>query len=484
MPHRKITWMCALLAAGCGAHTAAPRSPAALEAASTALPTRVLESNTALMPRAVTSFGAAALDGAVYAFGGYSGVPHAYNREGQSGALVRLDPDTRTFTELASSEPVQGAALVSSGNAIVRIGGMRAKNAVGEPDDISSLDEVAAYVPAVGRWSELPGLPTPRSSHAAATIGSTIYVVGGWQLRGSAKTGTFANELLAFDVGSKTYRNFPQPFARRALAAAAVDEKLVVLGGISPDGAFSREVHVFDPVTAAWSRAADFPADAFGAAATSDGDTLIASALDGTLYALSEVNGAWRTVGRLALPRFFHQLVQVSATRVLALGGISGMHTGPRIREVESIDLTRPSPRALSFTISNPLSARNRQGAFVHGDSLYVFGGNRSLEQHDFQPEHFTREAARLDIASMSWSTVAPYPAARQTVQTLLEDDRALALGGFGHDGQQARAHADAFTYDVRANAWSPDASVLLPLPVVSPTSTFLAVKAQAIPIR
>ncbi|HEX5656271.1 MAG TPA: kelch repeat-containing protein [Polyangiales bacterium] len=415
------------------------------------------------MPRAVTSFGAAELAGNVYAFGGYFGVPHAYNRDGQSGELWRLEPGGRSFELLANAEPTQGAALVALGNALLRVGGMRAKNALGQPDDIHSLDEVASFSPETRAWTPLLALPTARSSHAAAVIGSTVYVVGGWKLEGNAQSGTFADSMLALDL-QNGWRTLPQPFQKRALAAAALDGKLVVIGGIDASGELSREVHVFDP-SAGWTRGPDFPADAFGVAASSDGNTLYASARDGQLYALSEAHGTWQTSKKLVFPRFFHQLVQVGPTKLLALGGISGMHAGPRIREVEDVDLTAGAPlRVLSFTTSNPLAGRNRQGVFVHGDALYAFGGNRSLAQHDFKPEDFSDDAGRFDLAALAWAPIAKFPIPRQTLQTLVTDERGLAIGGFGHDAPpkgEAHAHADAYSYDFEKGTWSPDPSVL-----------------------
>lgn len=458
---RVLSWGLPLLLAGCAAKAPKVESPAAA-AVSPALPeTEVFDSSAALMPQAVTSFGAATLGADVYAFGGYRGVPHAYSREGQSGALWKLDPSTRRFELLAESEPTQGAPLVSLDDRLIRLGGMRAQNRAGEPESIASLDEVAAFSPSEGKWSALPPLPAARSSHAAAVLGRTVYVVGGWQLQGSAQKGRFADTLVALDLDTQRYRTLPQPFSARALAAAPLDGKLVALGGITPEGNISRAAHVFDPQTESWSRAADLPVDGFGVAAVSTGDVLYASTHDGTIYALSEPGGAWQPVAHLAFPRFFHQLVLLGGMRLVALGGISGMHAGPRIRQVEEIDLARPSPRVLSFTLSSPLTGRNRQGVFVYADSLYAFGGNQSLGQHDFAPEDFARDAARLDLAALAWVPLAPFPVARQTVQTLVEDNGALALGGFGHDGTDARAQADAYRYDIDHDRWTPDASVL-----------------------
>ena len=251
--------------------------------------------------------------------------------------------------------------------------------------------------------------------------------------------------------------SIPQTFKRRALAAAALDGKVLAIGGMDESGKTSRQGDVLDPATGTFTRAADFPADAFGIAAASDGDVLYASGRDGVVYTLREPTGSWQQAGKLAFPRFFHQLV-VRGDELVALGGISGMHGGPRFRQVEAVKIAALSePRVESFVLSNPLRARNRQGVFVAGDTLHVFGGNRSLGQHDFGPDDFVRDAARLELASLRWVSMAALPVARQTMQTLIDADEehALVLGGFGHDGQAARAHADAFRYDVAKNAWS-----------------------------
>lgn len=449
------------LALGCASPKPAPVVPSAPPAQTASpLASEVLESSTALMPRAVTSFGAIALGGQVYAFGGYSGTPHAYHRAGQSGELWRLDPSTRQFELVAESEPTQGAALVSAQGSLIRIAGMRAYNAEGEPEDIRSLDDVASFTPGANAWTALPKLPAPRSSHAAAVLGDKLYIVGGWQLAGSPKSGTFVDKTLVLDLATKTYSEIEQPFSLRALAAAPLDGKLVVLGGLDKDAKVSRAVHVFDPASKSWSRAADLPVDGFGIAATSNGDELYASARDGVLYALADTGGSFRAVRSLAFPRFFHQLVALDG-RVLALGGISGMHGGPRVREVEALDVKGQGPQVVSFVLSNPLTGRNRQGVFVDGDSLYVFGGNRSLEQHDFKPDDFASDAARLDLASLSFSALPPLPKARQTLATLVEGDHALVLGGFGHDGTAARAHAEAFRFNLENEQWASDPSAL-----------------------
>ncbi len=426
-----------------------------------------------LMPHAVTSFGAAALDGAVYALGGYAGVPHAYSREGQSGELYRLALDTKApleaWSKLPATEASQGTPLVVFQGSLVAAGGMQARNASGQTEDIHSLADVRAFDPGTQSWRALPPLPEARSSHALVAHGDKLFVVGGWTLTGARKEGTFARTGFVYDAKTQAWSELAQPFQLRALAAAMLDGKLVVLGGMDANARTSQAVHIYDPESQTWSRGPDLPTDGFGIAATSNGDSLFASARNGVLYALDDVQGPFRAAAKLAYPRFFHQLVMAGPSRVVALGGISGMHFGSRIRPVETIDLTRQGPRVLTFTLKTPLSGRNRQGVFAAGDSLCAFGGNRSLNQHDFTPADFADDAACLDLSGMFWEPIESFPYPRQTVQTLVFRDHALAVGGFGFDAEfydnegqnsepksAARAQSEAFRFDFESERWNP----------------------------
>jgi hypothetical protein len=414
-------------------------------------------------PRPVTSFGAALHQGAVYAFGGYFGVPHAYSREGQSGELVRFDPRTGGFQSLWHGEGVQGAQLVATEQGVVRVGGMRASNARGETEQLRSLDEVTRWNEREQRWDALAPLAQGRSSHAAVVLAGKLYVIGGWTLSGARAAGEFAERVLVLDLATNVYHELPQPFRIRAHAAAVLEGKIVVIGGIDESGHMTRAVHVLDPKSGSWSSAADYPEDAFGIAATSSGSALFASGRDGIVRRLGQLSGTFEPCAALAFPRFFHQLVALDGERVVALGGISGMHRGARIAHVEVLGVSGESaaPRVLSFTLHNPGAAKNRQGLASDGDSLLVFGGNRSLAQHDFAPEDFLDEAFEIDLASMQTRRLPNFPARRQTIQTLVIDDSVLALGGFGHDGTRARAHSDAYAFDVERGQWSPHVSVL-----------------------
>jgi N-acetylneuraminic acid mutarotase len=436
--------------------------PSAPASAPQALPaSEILESSVLELPRPVTSFGAAAHDGALFTYGGYFGKPHAYSREGQVGELLRIDIAARSVQNLADGEGVQGAQLASSGPDLVRIGGMRAENAAGEPEQLVSLTDAARFDAAAQRWQPLTPMPEGRSSHAVAVIGRRLYVLGGWTLGGQRDAGRFANQAFVLDLEANKWTPIAQPFQTRAAGAGVVSGKIALVGGIDASGKTQRTVHLLDPQTGSWSTGPDFPVDAFGAAVTSNGKSLFASARSGLIYELSDLAAGWHPVAALAFPRFFHQLVMLDDHQLAVLGGISGMHEGPRISHLEVIDVQSRAPRVMSWTLRAPGTAKNRQGAAVLNDSLVVFGGNNSLNQHDFEPKDFSADAFELELADMAFTRLPSFPAARQTVQTVALDDALLALGGFGHDGEKARAHSEAFVFDLAKGAWLPYGSNL-----------------------
>lgn len=414
------------------------------------------------MPIAVTSFGAAASGAELYTLGGYFGTPHAYSREGQSRAVqgVALDGSSAWRTVAELEQGLQGVALIAHGRELCRVGGLRAANAEGEDAVLSSLAEAACLDLSTRTWRSLPDLPSGRSSHDAALLGSTIYVGGGWQLSGDPSSGVWQTDVLALDLArpGATWTKIASPVERRALALAAAGGRVIAIGGMTKDRAMSRRVDTFDPATGAWAQGPDFPADAFGIAAAGAGETVYASARDGMIYGWTIGESAWKRVTALAFPRFFHRLIAAGspeAPTLIAVGGISGMHTDGRTRMVERIALPETAPRVATITASYPGRAKNRQAIFIEGDFVYLFGGNNSLGQHDFEPHNFVAEGWRLHLPSLQWQRIADYPAARQSMASAQWEGRALVMGGFGHDGTEAVSHGEAYLFDLGKEAFS-----------------------------
>lgn len=415
------------------------------------------------MPLPVTSFGAAALDSSVCIVGGYSGKPHAYSREGQSNQFECYD---FSRSQWVGKSPLphraQGVVLVSHKGALLRVGGMQATNERRQDMALYSMEDVASYDPLSNTWTELPPLPEARSSHAACVSGDTLFVVGGWTLAGDAKSAQWATTSWAADLSAKRvdWTAIEMPFRARAGGVACTSKGFVYVGGIGPQGKRA-ETFVFDKESRSWSQGPDYPGDGFGVAALGIRRGAIASGADGAVYRLRHRGDQWEKVSSLLFPRFFHQLVMMKGERLIAIGGIQSMRSGKRIGHIEQVPLPG-LPLVTVLELPNKSAAKNRQGALLTEDSLYLFGGNNSVGQHDFEPENFLTEAVALDVASLSWTELPPFPKNRQTMSVETRDDSGfVVVGGFGAGGKGPQTFSEAYVFDKAKQKWSSDPASL-----------------------
>ncbi len=301
------------------------------------------------LPELVTSFGGAVCDGYLYIYGGHTGDAHSYSTAEQGNQLRRVSLDGGEWETLADGPHLQGLALVSHGGKLYRIGGFTAKNAEGEDHDLWSQESVAAFDPETGEWSDLAPLPEPRSSHDAAVVGDTIYVVGGWMLAGE-KESVWHETAWAMDLACDTleWKSVPTaPFRRRALTTAAHQGKLYVIGGMQEEGGPTAETAIFDPESQAWSEGpALVTSDAdkaqggppagitgFGASAFATGGQLFVSTITGDLQCFSNDGKKWKIVTQMPTARFFHRMLPLDDQRLLVVGG-ANMKVG-KFAEIE-----------------------------------------------------------------------------------------------------------------------------------------------------
>jgi len=295
------------------------------------------------LPLPVASFGAAGMpDGSLYFYGGHSGRRHKYNRDEVHGDLFRWKPGADKWEALTKDEPAQGASLVATKDGLIRIGGMAARNAKGEKQDLWSSETAARYDIASGAWIPLPQLPQRRSSHDSIVCGSTLYVIGGWRMEGDVDS-VWHDTYLTLDLSKADakWQSHPQPFKRRALAVQTLGTKVYAIGGITDDNKLSSAVSVLDTTTGAWSDGPTLPADkigGFGFAAVSQAGRLFASGVSGRLLELR--GDAWVAVAKLSHPRYFHRLLSGGAGKLIAIGGESqgGGKAPPEVIEVPSAD--------------------------------------------------------------------------------------------------------------------------------------------------
>ena len=295
----------------------------------------------ATLPEATSSFGAVGSDGWLYVYGGHIVSTHAYSTAAVSGRFSRLNlADGKTWESLPGGPPLQGMNLAAHGGKIYRVGGMQPQNKPGEPQDIRSVADVARFDPATRAWETLPPLPVPRSSHDVVVVGNTLIVVGGWTLRGKERA-EWPEGMNTLDLANPTlgWTHVAQPFKRRALIAAALDNKLYVLGGFNEKSQVVHGVSIYDLETRSWTSGPDLPGGAmngFGPAACVLDGRLYVSVDDGGVHRLGGAAGPWEKVGT-ATPRIVHRLVP-AGREILVVGGARG---GANSDLIESIGAGR-----------------------------------------------------------------------------------------------------------------------------------------------
>ncbi|XZE43095.1 Kelch repeat-containing protein [Pirellulaceae bacterium SH467] len=294
------------------------------------LPTQEVTKRLPPLPFPTTSFGAVHTEQSLYVYGGNTGDAHSYSEEGQSNKLLELDLQNATpqWKEIATGERLQGLGMVAHDSKLILIGGFSAKNKAGEPQDLHSQASVHAFDRTSKTWSKLPSLPEPRSSHDAAMIGNTVYVVGGWAMAGKQETKwhetAWAMNLSEPQLEWKAIPN--PPFVRRAIATVAHNGKLFVIGGMDQKGP-TKAVAIYDPITKSWTESTPLLGDqamaGFGAAGWSLNGCLIVSTHEGDMLRWDDESKKWNLIGRSVSPRFFHRFLPIDSNVLVSIGGAS-----------------------------------------------------------------------------------------------------------------------------------------------------------------
>lgn len=311
-------------------------------------PPKVLEHvELAPIPAPVTSFGAALLDGRLYIYGGNLGSAHDYTPEVQSKELTRLDLAANKWSKVAEGPRRISPALVAHGGKLYRLGGFEARRshklgADGKPrSTLHSMPDFARFDPATGKWQDLTPLPRGRSSHDMAVLGSKLYVFGGWEL-GAPGGEDWHKTCYVCDLDGDEIKWQPlpdAPFFRRAVAVAAYDDKLYVIGGMDDVGSSTTKVDIYDPAAKTWSTGPSVPGqpiDGFGCSAYGTRHGLYVSTVSGGLYRLAKGDTQWAEIAQLKHPRSFHRLVATDDGTIYVLGG-----THPKTGKVASVEKIR-----------------------------------------------------------------------------------------------------------------------------------------------
>jgi Kelch motif len=214
-----------------------------------------------------------------------------------TASIVSVDPATGASREVGTlSEAVHDAAGVRSGGQILVFGG-------GGPSENGTADVQA--VSAAGATTLIGTLPAPRSDHVAVRVGTTTYVLGGYD--GAA----IVPEVLATTDGVTFTKAGSLPVPVRYPAVAVVGKAIYLFGGVSNSeaGVDTSTVQRFDTASGAIDTVATLPTSLSHAGAIVLGGQvyLLGGYVDNTrlsdqILRFDPATGATTSVGTLPAP--------------------------------------------------------------------------------------------------------------------------------------------------------------------------------------
>ncbi len=268
-------------------------------------------------------------------------------------ALYALSPGDASWTTFWTGDPIRGAALVSDGEDLYRVGGAEVAGARRARPDLQRWDGTDR------RWVDLTPMPSGRTDHAAVVVGRRLWVIGGWapsavaegpgaRLRPlAAPAEDWRGDVLVADLDADPVAWTVVETASlrlHSVAAAVHGDAIWVTGGVTPRGP-GLETHRLDLQTRTLAPAPVPPVSGRGGGAglgmASAGGSLYASDAN-QLFRLDEDAGAWQVLAYDIRPdRAYHALV--GGPGVLHIvGGASHGRTHAVVDRVETASL-RPS---------------------------------------------------------------------------------------------------------------------------------------------
>ncbi|TPW21548.1 MAG: Kelch repeat-containing protein, partial [Elusimicrobia bacterium] len=251
--------------------------------------------------------GLAAVNGKLYALGGFSAGYLAANEE--------YDPAANAWQARSNMPTSRKSAAVGVLKGKVYVVG-------GYNGTYLSVNE--EYDPASNSWSGRAALPTAREGPGAGVALGKLYVVGGR----NASVSLNANEAYDADADAWTARA-SMTTARNNLAAGVVSGKLYAAGGAVVGGGNLAVNEEYDPGADSWTgRAAMATPRSSLAAAVVGGKLLALGGENGSPVAANEEYdpGANVWTQRPAMPTARHGLAAAALNgRVYALGGVAGV---------------------------------------------------------------------------------------------------------------------------------------------------------------
>jgi N-acetylneuraminic acid mutarotase len=287
------------------------------------------------VPTARSELTGAALGGRVYAVGGIAQL-------GITPALQTFDPAGGEWRRLSSvPQGRHHAAMVALDGRLILTGGF--DNLPFGPGD--AVGETWIYDPDRDSWTSGPPMPGRRAAHAAAVVENRLYVVGG--------VGEEPHRLFALDpVGGRwEVLATALPTVREHLAAAAIEGRLHVIGGRWGSGVNRVDHEIWDIAANAWTRGPDLPTARSGLGAVAirgrihvlGGEDYIAGKVFSEHEVFDPVAGTWSSESPLPTARH-GLLVTMESENLYVIGGGEAAGALTILNLSDKMEIWSPSP--------------------------------------------------------------------------------------------------------------------------------------------
>lgn len=281
-----------------------------------------------------------------------------------------------------------------------------------------------AHVARAQQWAPRAPLETARQEIAVAVLGGALVAVGGFDV----DRGTLAS-VEAWRVGDPNWVPLPRmPVAVHHPAGGVLDGRLVVAGGYRGPGLAhaTDAVQVYDPSTAAWSRAAPLPSPrGAAAAAVLEGRLIVVGgARDGVsiadVVAYDAATDTWTELAPMAIARDHLGLVALDG-RLHAVGG----RDGTRDFALAVHEVYDPVHDRWSAAAPMP-TGRSGHAAAVLDGCLYALGGEGNPAARDGMFD----AVERFDPVAGTWARLAPMAWPRHGAGVVAIDGELVVVGG------------------------------------------------------
>jgi N-acetylneuraminic acid mutarotase len=217
------------------------------------------------LPGGDASAVAAMLGSSVYLFGGIG------------STIYQITPDATSVVGSLPTATADAAIAVVHGTAYI----------IGGYTGTSELSTIVAFTPP-GTVTVVANLPTPLRYATATTLDGQVYITGG------STAGVASATVYRFDPATKDVSTFTHlPHARDRAAAASIDDRVIVMGGVSTaTGQRTRAIYSINPHTGAVHLAGLLPVALSDLTAVNGRhQILVAGGINGTGQAIASIYG-------------------------------------------------------------------------------------------------------------------------------------------------------------------------------------------------